>query len=151
MAEYKDISNIEIPKGFFDDLNVPKLLAWLKSLPTADVVPKSEVERLQEALSKAEADVKNYIKVAEYQQSLSVKRYHEIKRLKEDIERLEDINERDVENLRLAKAEVAREIFEEIETLLALNSLQGDVFTGKYFDADLENDIAEFKKKYTEA
>ena len=49
------------------------------------------------------------------------------------------------------KAEVAREIFEEIETLLALNSLQGDVFTGKYFDADLENDIAELKKKYTEA
>ena len=47
------------------------------------------------------------------------------------------------------KSEVAREIFEEIETLLALNSLQGDVFTGKYFDADLENDIAEFKKKYT--
>lgn len=54
-----------------------------------DAVSKSEVEALQEALSKAEADVKNYMKVAEYQQSLSVKRYHEIKRLKEDIERLQ--------------------------------------------------------------
>lgn len=48
------------------------------------------------------------------------------------------------------KSEVAREIFEKIETLLSLNSLQGDVFIGKYFDADLENDISELKKKYTE-
>lgn len=37
MARYIDISNIHIPKGFFNDLNVPKLLDWLHSLPTADV------------------------------------------------------------------------------------------------------------------
>ena len=113
-------------------------------IPAADVVPKSEVERLQEALSKAEADVKNYIKVAEYQQSLSVKRYHEIKRLKEDIERLEDINERDVENLRLAKAEVAREIFEEIENIVE------DYELGKFGMYTLLHKFAELKKKYTE-
>ena len=47
-------------------------------------------------------------------------------------------------------SEVAREIFEEIGTLLYLNSLQGDVFTGRYFSEELETDIAELKKKYTE-
>ena len=47
-------------------------------------------------------------------------------------------------------SEVAREIFEEIRTLLYLNALQGDVFTGRYFSEELETDIAELKKKYTE-
>ena len=47
-------------------------------------------------------------------------------------------------------SDVAREIFEEIGTLLYLNSLQGDVFTGRYFSEELETDIAELKKKYTE-
>ncbi len=47
-------------------------------------------------------------------------------------------------------SEVAREIFEEIETLLYLNALRGDVFTGRYFSEELETDIAELKKKYTE-
>ena len=145
----------------------------VKRFPTADVVPKSEyeavvsavdnstqeflklhdvyqeqkaeIERLEEELSKANADVKNYMKVAEYQQSLSVKRYHEIKRLKEDIERLEEINERDVENIQLAKAEVAREIFEEIEKLI------GRYWNENYYGmAGLEADLYEFKQKYTE-
>ena len=129
----------------------------IESAPAADVVPKSEVERLQEALSKAEADVKNYIKVAEYQQSLSVKRYHEIKRLKEDIERLEDINERDVENLRLAKAEVAREIVGIIDNRMELkteqckgihNEIVLNVYRGQY---DAYRDIKEIiEQKYTE-
>lgn len=37
MPRYIDTDKITIPKGFFDDLNVPKLLEWLKSQPTADV------------------------------------------------------------------------------------------------------------------
>ena len=45
-------------------------------------------------------------------------------------------------------SDVAREIFEEIEQLIEFNTLSGDIFTGKYFDADLENDLAELKKKY---
>ena len=113
--------------------------------PTADVAPKSEVEllqaenerltikmnaygltakrlkedveRLQEELTKAEADVRNYMKVAEYQQSLSVKRYHEIKQLKEDVERLQDINNRQVEDVRLAKQEVARRYLRRLRKL----------------------------------
>ena len=39
MAKYIDTSKVHIPKGFFNDLNVPKLLDWLNSQPTADVVP----------------------------------------------------------------------------------------------------------------
>ena len=46
--------------------------------------------------------------------------------------------------------DLAREIFEEIERLFDLNALQGDIFTGKYFDPELQDDIAELKKKYTE-
>jgi hypothetical protein len=38
MARYIDVEKVHIPKGFFKDLNVPKLLDWLKSQPTADVV-----------------------------------------------------------------------------------------------------------------
>lgn len=34
---YIDTSKITIPKGFFEDLNTPKLLDWLNSQPTADV------------------------------------------------------------------------------------------------------------------
>ena len=47
-------------------------------------------------------------------------------------------------------SDVAREIFEEIRALLYLNALQGDVFIGRYFSEELETDIAELKKKYTE-
>lgn len=118
----------------------------IRDVQTADVVPKSEVERLQEELTKAEADVRNYMKVAEYQQSLSVKRYHEIKRLEEDVDRLQDINNRQVENVRLAKQEVAREIFEEIEKWLVheyVPYIRG-------YSNSLSRNFAELKKKYAE-
>ena len=49
-----------------------------------------------------------------------------------------------------AKSEVAREIFEEIERYIALNSYQGDAFTGRFLSIELEDDIAELKKKYME-
>ena len=38
MARYIDTSKVTIPEGFFEDLNVPKLLEWLNNQPTADVV-----------------------------------------------------------------------------------------------------------------
>lgn len=44
------------------------------------------------------------------------------------------------------RAEVAREIFEKIETFLNLNKWYGD--SGIYFESDIETDIAELKKKY---
>ena len=51
-----------------------------------------------------------------------------------------------------AKQEVAREIFEEIEEALAQHSyaqcFQGEVCATSYFDYDLEDSVAELKKKY---
>ena len=38
-ARYIDINKVRIPKGFFDDLNMPKLFDWLNSQPAADVEP----------------------------------------------------------------------------------------------------------------
>lgn len=46
-ARYIDINKISIPKGFFNDLNVPKLFDWLNSQPAADVV---EVVRCEKCL-----------------------------------------------------------------------------------------------------
>ena len=57
------------------------------------------------------------------------------------------------EGYNTAKAEVAREIFEEIELKLSANDSFEILSDGKgldYFDAHLEKDIAELKKKYTE-
>lgn len=120
----------------------------VEQTPTADVAPKSEVERLEEELSKANADVKNYMKVAEYQQSLSVKRYHEIKRLKEDIERLEKTLDEyeETSGLKQAKAEFAREIFAEIQTALEYEYMS----YLRAYDYTLQTRIDELKEKYTE-
>ena len=41
-----DTSKVTIPKGFFEDLNVPKLLEWLNEQPTADVVPREIIIEL---------------------------------------------------------------------------------------------------------
>lgn len=38
MARYINRDEIAIPKGFFNDLNVPKFLQWLDTLPVYDVV-----------------------------------------------------------------------------------------------------------------
>lgn len=38
MERYIDISDLHIPEGIFQGVNVPKLLDWLESLPPADVV-----------------------------------------------------------------------------------------------------------------
>ena len=38
MAKYIDVSKVTIPKDFFNDLNVPKLLNWLNSQPEADAI-----------------------------------------------------------------------------------------------------------------
>lgn len=38
MIKYIDTNKIEIPEGFFNDLNVPKFFQWLNDLPTVDLV-----------------------------------------------------------------------------------------------------------------
>ena len=88
------------------DKGLKRALRIVKIFPTADVVPKSEVERWRRNLEAV----------------------------------LEEIPE--------TKREVAREIFEEIEKALNLSKCYGE--SGIYFEHDIEADIAELKKKYTE-
>lgn len=38
MIKLIDTNKIEIPEGFFNDLNVPKFFRWLNDLPTVDLV-----------------------------------------------------------------------------------------------------------------
>lgn len=112
MPRYIDTSKVRIPEGFFDDLNVPKLLNWLNNQPTAELVPKSEVEKLQEAYNN---------------------------RLAKDIQTNADF-------VKYAKAEVAREIFAEIDRLM-LDGVIGEKYPAKVINPDK---YAELKKKYTE-
>ena len=116
-------------------VDVGAVIIALDRQPTADVAPKIELE--------------DYKQIAEYQQKLAMDRYFQVKQLTEEIETLKDNSEHLAVMLEEAKQEVARGIFEEIERLLDLNSLAGDIFTGKYFDIELKTDIAELKKKYT--
>lgn len=90
-------------------------------LPTAELEQLAVIERLKAENEKLTINMNAYGLTA--------------KRLKEDVDRLQDINNRDVENLRLAKAEVALSLIEHLETEGLLNMTpQG---------------IANLKKKYT--
>lgn len=82
--------------------------------------------------------------------------------LQEDIERLQELNNRQVEDIRLAKADVAREIFEEIEKIRSkeihkcetLREQENEVLQRKYWEGgynslrQLSYWIAELKKKW---
>ena len=104
----------------FGNFSKRDVIGSIKALPTADVVPKSEVARLQE-----------------------------------DVDRLQEINNRQVENIKFAEQRVAREIFEEIDKIfvdykidrcLEKRGLRLIVSNGE----DIEQRFAELKKKYTE-
>lgn len=103
--------------------------------PTADVVPKSEVDEL---IYKLEC------LLCHATGGRLSKHTYDLRTMETVV--TDYINESYSDGM----AEVARAIFEEIESLLRLNSMQGDIFTGKYFDVELEADIAELKKKYRE-
>lgn len=53
---YIDTSKITIPKRFFENLDTPKLLDWLNSQPTADVVDKEKFAK--EIFTKLYAHIK---------------------------------------------------------------------------------------------
>ena len=65
-----------------------------------------------------------------------------------DIEALKDSNEHLAVLLMEAKTEVAREIFEEIEALLAQYTFEDNY--GYYISTGVTDEFAELKKKYTE-
>lgn len=123
-------------------VDVGAVIKALEMQPTADVVPKSEVEKMVQ----------------------------DVTRLEQEIETLKDNNEHLAVMLEEAKVEleamrgaansykmhyenIAREIFEEIENALS-NNFHADCQMGDciedYYDESLRDDIAELKKKYTE-
>lgn len=66
------------------------------------------VNQQKKEISELLAEADNYKKIAEKQQSISMERYFEIKRLKEKVESLEDYNE----NLLAANTALSNEILE---------------------------------------
>ena len=138
MARYIDadlIPYVESENGVLDDF---AYRYDINEIPTADVVPKEEVDKLHEVIFMKE----------DLMQSIAKERNH----YSDEVERLERIchsyalqygtvtDQQKV--IDKAKAEVAREIFEEIEKLKTIG-LYGFRFYHK-------TDIAELKKKYTE-
>ena len=122
--------------GFYDHINIVHKYD-VETAPTADVVPKSEVEEL----SGKYEDLK--LKYAELQKdkdeliAWSNDKKTEAERWRRNLEAvLEEIPE--------TKREVAREIFEEIENFIPR-------FKVGYFSyMSLTDGIAKLKKKYTE-
>ena len=138
------------PIGLIDDgkytINAKAIKMAVDSCPTADVVPKSEYDAVVSAVDNS---TKEFLKLHDdYQDAI-----HTVERLKNILDsyafQYGTVTDKQA-IINHERVEVAREIFEEIERLLNLNSFQGDIFTGKYFDVELETDIAELKKKYTE-
>jgi hypothetical protein len=92
----------------------------LKKFPTADVAPKSEVEEL---IRENESLAKTVNEASEL-----------IRKLRSKVDK--------------SKTEVAREIFEEIESMLIRYTLEDGY--GEYISTDSVDEFAELKKKYTE-
>lgn len=121
---------------------------FLNSIPDADVVPRAEI-----AVTSVQQAAKIYalteeVRILEFvikDSSLAVMlegAKAEIERLQEDVDRLQEINNRHVENVKLAKAEAAREIFKEVENIIRKHNERPEY--------RLMIDLAELKMKYTE-
>ena len=106
-ALYEKLNPLDLVDKRLYTINAKAVADAIAKTPTADVAPKSEVERL----------------------------YYNLQAVLE--ERAE------------TKREIAREIFEKIEKALNLSKCYGE--SGIYFEHDIETDIAELKKKYTES
>jgi hypothetical protein len=141
------IERIACLSGIFTDeesmLNRLAVLIAIDDAETADVVPKSEVADLKIEL-KAMRNAANSYKM-HYKDAM--KTITEVRRLATEIKA-----DLPFHNAKI-KAEVAREIFAEIEKILSDNwhtdCQMGDCIED-YYDDDIRDDIADLKKKYTE-
>ena len=108
--------------------------------PTADVVPKSEVDTLNKQLDE----------LAEEHSDLIVEKdqlFDEVVRLQAEVDRLQKHNTNVAfKHYDDGRKDVAREIFEEIEKILPTNM----TVNGTFYRIYLKDAIAELKKKYTE-
>ena len=154
----KGLNNPDKTKAFGYD--AIEILTEIEYAPIADVVPKSENDRLEKLFNDMTQEAKGYLNRL-YGTGIEVLE-NNLKNAESEIERLKQIchsyalqygtvrDQRKV--IDEIKADVAREIFEEIEEALFNNHCVDDGTdypTPHYFE-ELKDDIAELKKKYTE-
>lgn len=115
----------------------------IEETSTADVVPRSEVEKLEkESSAFAEIIHKQEDEIQQLRKSLLTKQALE----EEFSKSVKKIEKQALKTIEKAKQEVAREIFKEIEKL-AYRFMNDN----HYIFPDMVWDIAELKKKYTES
>ena len=102
----------------------------VENIPTADVVPKSEVEKLELTLQGVMWSVDKWLDETDYDA--------------DPIKRAITMREKTLKIVENLKAEVAREIIEKIESVMF------DRFSNIMLGEDIRLCIAELKKKYTE-
>ena len=112
-------------------------LNYIETFQTADVVPKSEVDKLNKELDNLAEELSDLIVEKD-------KLFDEVVRLRTVLDEYEETS-----GLKQAKAEVAREIFEEIDKILKSSptEIMGRAY---YYKCIVDEDFAELKKKYTE-
>ena len=152
MAEYIDREKI-FPNGVFyvsaenPESSLTELINRICNLPTADVVPKSEYDWVVSAVDNS---TNEFLKLHDDYQKQKVET-DKWKQLFYDAKKLIDENSQralkvTLEEIEKAKAEVAREIFAEIESKkMFLKDCVGNMGVVVLF-----KDISELKKKYTE-
>lgn len=143
MAEYIDREKI-FPNGVFyvsaenPESSLTELINRICNLPTADVVPNSEVERLKRADEGSQKTIKGLTEMIR-------EKNKELTKLETHLEL--HYGEKSLNNLIAEqRADIAREIFEEIESKkMFLKDCVGNMGVVVLF-----KDISELKKKYTE-
>ena len=144
MPRYIDAELLEksLLKPSMFDINKDDMLAIIADIPTADVVPKSEVEELQTENEELQAKV---AKLRKENIELLVSKETDIHFSMEKLVKVR--TEHPI--FKAIEEKVAREIFAEIEK--HSRKMQSSDFSGDFWDiAVLMSDIAELKKKYTE-
>ena len=136
MAEYIDREKVlktidyEVSGYYLEEICITDLLDKINEIPIADVVPRSEVERLTKELLDKDVETENEVhrleayieqieKEAEDWESVAVNRERNIKDLQAQVNRLKAYDEeRDIQLhqrlVREAKQEVARELIDDI-------------------------------------
>ena len=130
-----EVGKIRYLDGFNDGLM--RVRSIISAAPTADVVPKSEVERLKRAYEGSQNTIKGLTEMIR-------EKNKELTKLETPLEL--HYGEKSLNNLIAEqRADVAREIFEEIESKkMFLKDCVGNMGVVVLF-----KDISELKKKYT--
>lgn len=132
MARY--IKAVECADIISERFNIPlsDLVDVFAEIPTADVVPKSEVARLEQDVTR----------LVQENETLKDNNEHLAVMLEETKIELESMRGA-ANSYKMHYESLAREIFEEIEKAVAKGFEYGTFF-------DVQRNIAELKKKYTE-